>query len=164
MSSSESSFTWSEWYERNHQNSAKNRQPEQQQNELEDLKLQCNELRAQVDKLQSKIAECERAVMKDASTRTTEWIAPENCGRYGNCDESRIVDGKGNEMRDPPDKPAENASPVQVCWEVLKGVQSYGFYRTKAEAENVRFHMQRSHEMSELLGLFIVQPHYIKGG
>ena len=151
MSSSESSYTWSDWYERNKANSAESRKPEKQQNELEDLKLQCNELRAQVDKLQSKIAECERAVTRDASTRTTEWIAPENCGRCG------------NEMRDPPDKPAENSSQVQVCWEVLKGVQSYGFYPTKAEAEYVRFHMQRSHEMSELLGLFIVQPRYIKG-
>ena len=44
MSSSESSYTWSDWYERNHPNSAKNRKPKQQQNELEDLKLQCNEL------------------------------------------------------------------------------------------------------------------------
>ena len=162
MSSSESSYTWDEWYNRNKANSAENRPPDRQ-HELEALKLQCNELRKQVDKLQDKIAECETAVMKDASTRTTEWIAPENCGRYGNCDEARIVDNKGNEMRDPPDKPAENSSRVQVCWEVLKGVQSYGFYPTKAEAEYVRFHMQRSHEMSELLGLFIVQPHYIKG-
>lgn len=44
MSSSESSYTWDDWYERNHPNGAKNRKPEKQQNELEDLKLQCNEL------------------------------------------------------------------------------------------------------------------------
>lgn len=56
MSSSESSYTWDDWYNRNKANSAENRKPEQQQNELEDLKLQCNELRAQVDKLQSRIA------------------------------------------------------------------------------------------------------------
>lgn len=59
-----------------------------------------------------------------------------------------------------PAAPAAPAAQEPVAWQVRNGVVTHGFYRSKKEADEVSFDMQKSHCLSGSLAAFNVRPLY----
>ena len=56
--------------------------------------------------------------------------------------------------------PSQSVKQEPEYWEVSNGVCPHGVYRTKEQAEDVCFDMQKSHDLSGSLASFNVRPLY----
>ena len=56
--------------------------------------------------------------------------------------------------------PSQSVKQEPEYWEVRNGVCKHGVYRTKEQAEDVCFDMQKSHDLSGSLASFNVRPLY----
>lgn len=56
--------------------------------------------------------------------------------------------------------PAGQVAQEPVAWQVRNGVVTHGFYRSKAEASEVAFDMQKAHDLGGSLAAFNVRPVY----